>query len=90
LQYCSAASNDTSCPVIFNEFFKQRRRWIQSTLANQILLLQEWRSVVSKGMSIFFMLYQAVLLFTTLISPALLIMIIVGTDFSLDWEVKAS
>ena len=40
LDYCAAAENSTYCPEDFDEFFKQRRRWIPSTLANQLLLLQ--------------------------------------------------
>lgn len=80
LEYCAAASNSTYCPEEFDEFFKQRRRWIPSTLANQVLLLQEWKtlSYFNKNISIFFMLYQALLLFSSLINPSVSILVIVG------------
>jgi len=80
LEYCAAASNSTYCPEEFDEFFKQRRRWIPSTLANQVLLLQEWKTVsyFNKNISFMFMFYQALLLFSTLINPAVSILVIVG------------
>ncbi|XP_053391052.1 chitin synthase chs-2-like [Mercenaria mercenaria] len=46
IEYCAASENSTHCPESFDEFFKQRRRWVVSTLANMLLLLQEW----SKGL----------------------------------------
>ncbi|XP_052809564.1 chitin synthase chs-2-like [Mya arenaria] len=41
IDYCAKADCKTYCPDTFEEFFKQRRRWILSTLANHILLLKE-------------------------------------------------
>lgn len=80
LEYCAMASNSTYCPDSFEEFFKQRRRWIPSTLANQVLLLKEWNTVSSRNTNISFMfrIYQALLLFSTLVNPAVSILLIVG------------
>lgn len=74
------ANNSTYCPLEFDEFFKQRRRWIPSTLANQVLLLQEWKTVrhFNNGISFLFMVYQGLLLFSSLINPAVSILVIVG------------
>ncbi|XP_078327724.1 chitin synthase chs-1-like isoform X4 [Crassostrea virginica] len=41
-QYCTACENETYCPEEFEEFYKQRRRWIASTLVNIISLIKEW------------------------------------------------
>ena len=81
LEYCAAAEISTFCPDDFDEFFKQRRRWLPSTLANQILLLTQWRQTISrfnKQISNLFLVYQALLLFSTLLNPAVSILVIVG------------
>ena len=69
LEYCAAAENRTYCPDNFDEFFKQRRRWIPSTLANLGLLISEWKMTVSNNdtVSFPFILYQAANVFSTLI-----------------------
>ena len=69
LEYCAAAENKTFCPDNFDEFYKQRRRWIPSTLANLALLISEWRMTVSNNdtVSFLFILYQAANVFSTLI-----------------------
>ena len=43
LAYCAAAEDSTYCPestehLLSEEFYKQRRRWTPSTLANLVLL----------------------------------------------------
>lgn len=45
------------------------RRWIMSTLANIIVLLQGWRKATrnNNSISIFFIAYQAAMLFSTII-----------------------
>ncbi|XP_028399424.1 uncharacterized protein LOC114522855 isoform X2 [Dendronephthya gigantea] len=80
LEYCAAAENFTYVPDDFDEFFKQRRRWIPSTLANLALLISE-SDITTKNndsMSFPFILYQAANVFATLISPATVILIMVG------------
>ena len=69
LEYCAAAEDSTFCPDTFDEFFKQRRRWIPSTLANLCLLISQWKLTVNNNdyISFAFILYQAVLVFATII-----------------------
>ena len=69
LEYCAAAEDSTYCPDNFDEFYKQRRRWIPSTLANLILLISKWNVIAEKndGISFFFILYQALMVFSTII-----------------------
>ncbi|KAI8796025.1 chitin synthase chs-2 isoform X2, partial [Biomphalaria glabrata] len=40
IEYCAASKNSTNCPDKFQELYKQRRRWIASTLANLYLLIK--------------------------------------------------
>ena len=84
LEYCAAASNSTFCPEDFDEFYKQRRRWTPSTLANQVLLLQQWRSIMkhNKRISFLFLVYQGILLLSSLINPSVCIFIISGLSGS--------
>ena len=74
LEYCAAAEDSTYCPDNFDEFFKQRRRWIPSTLANLILLISEWKLTVNNNdyISFGFILYQALMVFSTVIRLGLL------------------
>lgn len=80
LEYCAASDNSTYCPEDFDEFFKQRRRWIPSTIANQWLLVKKWKLVTSENAQItkLFMLYQALLLAATLIGPSVVMLVIAG------------
>ena len=69
LTYCAAAEDSTYCPESFEEFYKQRRRWMPSTLANLVLLISQWKIMLAnnESMSVFFMIYQAFLVFSTII-----------------------
>ena len=82
IEYCAASENSTHCPEDFDEFYKQRRRWVASTLANMFLLLKEWNIVAkfNHRVSVFFLMYQAVLLFATLIGPSSVILVVSGKD----------
>ncbi|XP_052786290.1 uncharacterized protein LOC128221729 [Mya arenaria] len=80
IEYCAASENSTHCPEDFDEFFKQRRRWVASTLANLMLLIKEW-SIISKlnpRVSIIFLVYQMIILSATLISPSSVILVVTG------------
>lgn len=70
LEYCAASEDSTFCPDTFDEFFNQRRRWIPSTFINLIKLISEWKVTLENNdkISIFFILYQALLVCSTLIS----------------------
>ena len=78
LDYCAISKNYTYCPEGFDEFFKQRRRWIPSTIANLSLLISEAGSITrgNDTVSILFILFQAIFLFSTAISPATVILVI--------------
>ncbi|KAK3722284.1 hypothetical protein QZH41_016392 [Actinostola sp. cb2023] len=85
LAYCAAAEDRTYCPQEFEEFYKQRRRWMPSTLANLSLLVSKWRMVLAnnENISFAFIIYQVVLLMATLIGPSIVILFIVGGLVSL-------
>ena len=78
LDYCAISKDKTYCPESFNEFYKQRRRWIPSTVANLALLISEAGNITknNSSISILFILFQAVMAFSTIISPATVILII--------------
>ncbi|XP_053389930.1 chitin synthase chs-2-like [Mercenaria mercenaria] len=80
IEYCAVASNKTHCPENFEEFFKQRRRWIGSTLANLLLLLKKWDYIKRHNdrVSSLFRVYQAALLFASLVGPSTIILIVSG------------
>ena len=69
LTYSAASEDGTYCPDTFDEFYKQRRRWMPSSLANQALLVTEWKKTVNanENISAHFMIFQVFLMFSTLI-----------------------
>lgn len=78
LEYCAISEDQTYCPVEFDEFFKQRRRWIPSTMANLLMLVSE-SGIITRGndsISILYILFQSVMIFSTAISPATVILFI--------------
>jgi len=69
LDYCASSTDTTYCPEEFNEFFKQRRRWGPSTLANQALLIQR-QSIIRQSnddINLVFIIYQVLMLVSTII-----------------------
>lgn len=102
MEYCAASENSTYCPEEFEEFFKQRRRWIPSSMANLLLLLQESKTLFTfnKQISIMFLVYQAALLISSVINPAVCILIVSGECVSdkciqfmhldLSWQISPS
>lgn len=78
LEYCAAADNETHCPTSFDEFFNQRRRWIPSTMVNLGQLCSNGAKVVKTNDSVsrLFILYQAILLFSSIVNPSTVILII--------------
>ncbi|XP_046547945.1 LOW QUALITY PROTEIN: uncharacterized protein LOC124257841 [Haliotis rubra] len=80
IEYCAASENSTHCPSDFEEFYKQRRRWIASTIANLMLLIKQWQIIrlFNHRVSLLFVAYQGALLFSTLIGPSTVILIVSG------------
>eukprot|EP00053_Salpingoeca_punica_P019993 m.205680 g.205680 ORF g.205680 m.205680 type:complete len:1653 (+) comp17763_c0_seq1:181-5139(+) len=79
LEYTAAAYNQTHVPEDFNEFWNQRRRWIVSTVANILELIRNW-NVARRNDSIshMFMLYQFFMLVSSVLSPATVILVVIG------------
>lgn len=69
LDYCASSVDSTYCPDNFDEFFKQRRRWGPSTLANQTLLIQTQAKIrrSNDDVNMLFIVYQVLLFISTLI-----------------------
>ena len=75
----------TACPESFKEFYNQRRRWMPSTLANIIELLGDYKRVIKNNndMSIFYILYQVIILIFTLTGPGMIFIMLIGTTGSI-------
>ncbi|XP_066284168.1 uncharacterized protein [Branchiostoma lanceolatum] len=89
LEYGAVAECKTYCPDTLEEFFKQRRRWIPSTLANLLLLLNYTRKIArnNDSFSLFYALYVSLLLLSSLIAPATVLFIIAGgLQYSINLE----
>ncbi|BFY98509.1 hypothetical protein BsWGS_01548 [Bradybaena similaris] len=80
MEYCAASDAMTHSPESFKEFFNQRRRWIPSTLANIMDLLQSFRSTVraNDNISYLYMAYQALLMVSTVLGPATILLMMAG------------
>ena len=80
LEYCAVSENFTFCPDQFEEFYKQRRRWIPSTLANLFELVSSGPRIVKKNnfISYLFVFYQILNIVSTLLSPGAVIIVLVG------------
>ena len=78
LDYCAISEDYTYCPEAFDEFYKQRRRWVPSTLANLLLLISKAGTITRENNSVstLFVLLQGIMAFSTAISPATVILII--------------
>ncbi|XP_064602765.1 chitin synthase chs-2-like isoform X2 [Liolophura sinensis] len=78
IEYCAAADALTYVPETFKEFFNQRRRWGPSTTANIMDLLGSFRETVrvNPNISYLYMLYQFVLLASSLLGPATVMLMV--------------
>ena len=78
LEYAALAQNRTYCPDSFEEFYNQRRRWIPSTLANLFEVVRSASTITTHNDSIsyLFILYQLMLIFSTAVAPATVILIV--------------
>lgn len=80
VEYSAASDAYTHCPEGFNEFYNQRRRWMPSTTANIMDLLTDYKHIikVNDNISIFYILYQVVLMIGTVIGPGTIFLMLVG------------
>ena len=90
LEYSAVSQDSTYCPESFEEFYKQRRRWIPSTIANLTLLINSWKKITSNNNSItiLFILYELIIVISSLISPATVILIITSGIRGIDNSVN--
>jgi cellulose synthase/poly-beta-1,6-N-acetylglucosamine synthase-like glycosyltransferase len=60
VEYSAASDVYTQCPESFDEFYKQRRRWIPSTMANIMDLLMNYKPIVkiNDNISRIYIFYQ--------------------------------
>jgi chitin synthase len=80
LEYCAASKDSTFAPMEFEEYFKQRRRWGPSTLANSMVVLQKQSAIRRNNDSInlMFVVYQFVLIMSSIIGPGTVLLIVAG------------
>ncbi|XP_013395958.1 uncharacterized protein LOC106163037 [Lingula anatina] len=78
IKYCAASDAWTYAPETFSEFYNQRRRWSVSTIANLYDLISNgWQtSTINDNISFGFIVYQALLLVSSLLGPATVLMAI--------------
>lgn len=90
LEYCAISEDQTYCPTEFDEFFKQRRRWIPSTIANLVMLVSGSRIIIRRNdsISILYILFQIIMIFSTAISPATVVLVIAAglETFSIPYQ----
>ncbi|KAJ8307221.1 hypothetical protein KUTeg_015305 [Tegillarca granosa] len=89
VDYAAASDAYTYAPEGFAEFFNQRRRWMPSTIANVLDLLQDAGTTVAvnSNISYLYIFYQAALMLSTILGPSTILMMIAGaiqTVFILD------
>ena len=70
------------------EFFNQRRRWISSTVANQINLVASARELCARSNSVSypFVVLQFLVLLSSLISPAVVLLLLLSAIDTRDWS----
>ena len=80
VEYSAASDSFTAAPESFNEFYNQRRRWMPSTLLNIADLIGDSSNVVKKNddISIVYIIYQSMLMVSTIINPGFIFLILVG------------
>lgn len=80
VEYSAASDSYTYAPEAFNEFYNQRRRWMPSTMANILDLLQSWRQTIHKNENISFLyiVYQAAILVSSILGTGTIFLMIVG------------
>ncbi|XP_076082398.1 chitin synthase chs-2-like [Mytilus galloprovincialis] len=80
IEYCAESDAKTFVPETFEEFFKQRRRWIPSTLANIFYLIMNMETVCKKNNKItrLYIIYQVLYCISSLLTPGTIIMMMYG------------
>lgn len=78
IEYCAAAEALTFAPEEFKEFFNQRRRWLPSTMANIMDLLESHSRTTKKNSNIsyLYVIYQMVLFTSSVLGPSTVLLAI--------------
>lgn len=81
LRYSAFADNTTYCPDTFQEFFKQRRRWILSDIANAILVVQNLFKLLRNNecFTLVYIVYLVNMFVNNVITPGTAIVMITGS-----------
>ena len=84
LEYSALSEDSTYCPEEFNEFFNQRRRWVPSTVANLVQMIVKAPKMAANNDSIsyLFIAYQLIIIISTAVSPATVILVVASGLFS--------
>eukprot|EP00058_Branchiostoma_floridae_P006969 XP_002592457.1 hypothetical protein BRAFLDRAFT_68943 [Branchiostoma floridae] len=80
LEYSAMTEDFTYCPETFEELFKQRRRWLLSSLVNPIIIAQIWKTIVvnNHNFSRPFLLYQILLIVSSIVTPGTCLILVAG------------
>ncbi len=72
LKYSAFCDNTTFCPDTFQEFMKQRRRWVLSEFANTLVVFRNVFTLARRNdsFSLLFILYLLQMFVISLLSPA--------------------
>ncbi|XP_040570244.1 chitin synthase chs-2 isoform X2 [Lepeophtheirus salmonis] len=89
VSYAAVCDAYTFVPEAFDDFFKQRRRWMPSTMANVVDLLFDYKNVirVNKDISYFYIGYQIMLLIGTILGPGSIFLLLIGS-FSVAFKIS--
>ncbi|XP_076028581.1 hyaluronan synthase-like protein kkv [Oratosquilla oratoria] len=80
VEYSAASDAYTHCPEGFSEFYNQRRRWVPSTMANIMDLLQDYKKTIqiNDNISLPYISYQTMLMAGTILGPGTIFLMLVG------------
>ncbi|XP_048776394.2 chitin synthase chs-2-like isoform X3 [Ostrea edulis] len=80
VEYCAASDALTFAPEGFFEFYKQRRRWAPSTMANILDLLLDWKYVKKNNdsISMLYIIYHIFLFVSSILTPGTIFLLILG------------
>ncbi|CAH1803046.1 unnamed protein product [Owenia fusiformis] len=81
VEYSAASDAFTFAPEGFNEFFNQRRRWTPSTMANilDLIISANQTTKTNENISWLYIAYQTALFVSSIIGPATVFLVIVGS-----------
>ena len=86
LDYAASSKCETKCPDSFDDFYKQRRRWIPSTLANIFYLGSESKSIwhTNEAFPLTYILYLIIFILSTIVGPSTILLVMAaGLEYSI-------